>query len=119
MPFADSSPVRRARMHRGLTQRELAEMTGLSPSTIGVIERLRNPDWVRALEKAELHVSLTTVEVAVRICAAFGLLQYGRSYTIDEVARAGRLFAKSGLTDRGRRCKLPYPDRPIRHLRAA
>ncbi|MBP9667847.1 helix-turn-helix transcriptional regulator [Candidatus Saccharibacteria bacterium] len=118
MPFAESSPVRRARQNLGWTQRYLAKVTGLSPSTIGVIERLRNPNWVLELERQNLKSSLTTLEVAVRICAALGALEYGRSYTVKEVARKSKmLFTEQGLTDRTRRLKQSYPDQE-RHLRA-
>ena len=111
MPFAESSPVRQMRSVFGWSQRELAEKTGLSASTISTIERLRNPNWVEALAKMDLEPTLTTLEVAVRICAAFGLLKYGRQYTIREVARKVQLFNEQGLTDRTARCARPYPGR--------
>jgi len=121
VPFSESSPLRRARRALGLTQKQLAVLTGLSPSTISAIERLRNPDWRAALAKCKIDPSLTTLEVAMRILSVLGYVEYGRSYTFKDIERISRkIFEEDGLTHRPARCRRPYPwaASKQRHLRA-
>src|SRR5690348_3358633 len=49
VPLSESSPVRRQRKSRGLTQVKLAERAGISPSTISDIECWRNPEIIKIL----------------------------------------------------------------------
>ena len=120
MPLAETSPVRQLRLHHGLTQKQCAEGCGLSVSTWGAIERLRNPAWVEILSLQVIDPTLTTFEVVARVCAFFGVINYFENYTQDQVvkrlAREAKrlgtlpLFTKSGISTRTRPCKLPYPD---------
>lgn len=117
MPHAESSSVRKERKKQSLTQKALAERSGLSASTIGKIERERNRLFLAELRRQGIKPSQTTIEVVVRIAAALGLMEYGQNYTIEEVAKLQKLIHKRDITERPPRCKRPYPIAEARHLR--
>lgn len=109
MPYAETSRVRKERLKQGYTIRELARLTGLSEAVIGKVERERNSGNIALLKSQGKRIPLTTVEVVMRIAAALGLMDYNKSYTLDDVARMQKLIFKKYISSRPGRCKNPYP----------
>ncbi|HCR56024.1 TPA: hypothetical protein DIV49_03550 [Candidatus Saccharibacteria bacterium] len=115
VPHAETSPVRRQRKSQQLTQKALADRSGLSTSTVGKVERERNPGQLADLRRWGITTPKTTIEVTVRLAAALGLMQYGQNYTLEQVARMQKLIHRRDLSERPARCKRPFPGQ--RHLR--
>lgn len=81
--------LRQARVEAGNTQRQLNELSGVSPSTISHIECHRGPD----VPKYERRPTKTKLSTALRLAAALSQLPPG-DYSLEEFILSQTLFTE-------------------------
>jgi transcriptional regulator with XRE-family HTH domain len=80
------------RMRQCLTQKQLAELAGLSAGTVGHIERRRGPDVPRSRRSS----TKTRVATCVHLLVALGILEDGE-YTVDELVACQDMFTEAEI----------------------
>ncbi len=101
----------------GLTQRELAEASNISTSTISHIECHRGPD----VPRDRLRTTKTKLDTALKLLAALGCVSPG-TYTLDAFVEAQAVFTRLEIFEAMKTDRLQNRRQPKgaskRHLRA-